>query len=290
MARPIKEGLNYFPLDVDIDQDDKIAIIEALHGIEGFGVVIKLLMKIYKEGYFYEWNNREQILFSKRVNVDINTVKEIVNDCINEGLFCKNMFDAHNILTSKGIQKRYLEAIKRRKEVTFLEKFYLIDDPKSIIGTSNISIFVVDDNNNKVNVNINSVNANISTQRKENKRKKEYINNSPKSEIPNDVEKQFLEWWELYGKKEGRAKCLAKFKTILKKIDFETIKLGTERYLKHLENLKSVGAFVPQKKNPLTFLNGAHWEDEYTIQPQTQLALAQPRQSRFIDLDLGEGD
>ena len=29
MARPIKEGLEYFPLDCDIDQDDKIALIEA---------------------------------------------------------------------------------------------------------------------------------------------------------------------------------------------------------------------------------------------------------------------
>ena len=45
MARPVKEGLEYFPLDCDIDQDDKVALIEAQHGIKGFGVVIKLLMK-----------------------------------------------------------------------------------------------------------------------------------------------------------------------------------------------------------------------------------------------------
>ena len=28
MARPQKNGLDYFPLDVDMDQDDKIALIE----------------------------------------------------------------------------------------------------------------------------------------------------------------------------------------------------------------------------------------------------------------------
>lgn len=171
MARPIKQGLDYFPLDVDIDADDKIAIIEALHGIEGFGIIIKLLMKIYKEGYFYEWNKREQILFAKRVNVDINQVNVVVNEAINEGLFNKNLFDQHKILTSKGIQKRYLEAIKRRKEVTFIKDFYLIEDPQNIIGTSNMAIYVVDANNNKVNVNINSVNDNISTQRKGKERK-----------------------------------------------------------------------------------------------------------------------
>ena len=76
MARPQKTGLDYFPLDVDIDQDDKVAIIEAQHGIVGFGIVVKLLMKIYDTGYFYEWTEREQILFSNRVNVNINGVSD----------------------------------------------------------------------------------------------------------------------------------------------------------------------------------------------------------------------
>jgi DnaD/phage-associated family protein len=183
MARPIKEGLDYFPLDVDIDQDDKIQVIEALHGVGGFGVVIKLLMKIYKEGYFYEWNNREQILFSKRVNVNINEVNVIVNDCIKEGLFSKEIFEANHVLTSKGIQRRYLEAAKRRKELEFRKELFLLDIAaiKNILGSSKTNIYLIDVNNNRinvynnsnngVNVNINGVNANINTQRKEKERK-----------------------------------------------------------------------------------------------------------------------
>lgn len=191
MARPIKQGLDYFPLDVDIDSDDKTAMIEALHGIEGFGIVIKLLMKIYKEGYFYEWNKREQILFSKRVNVDINQVIDVVNDCINEGMFNKDMYEQHKILTSKGIQKRYLEAIKRRKEVVFDAKYYLIDDIKPIVGTSNLSVFLVDEDNNRVNVNINSINDNISTQRKgKQNREKEIDNKELKVKKPKTPKKQ----------------------------------------------------------------------------------------------------
>lgn len=87
MARPQKNGLDYFPLDVDIDQDDKVALIEAQHGITGFAIVIKLLMKIYKNSYFYEWTEKEQLLFSKRVNVDINQVNVVINDCVKWGLF-----------------------------------------------------------------------------------------------------------------------------------------------------------------------------------------------------------
>lgn len=171
MARPLKQGLQYFPLDVDMDQDDKIAMIEAFHGIEGFGVVIKLLSKIYKEGYFYEWTKREQVLFSKRINVDINSVLAVVNDCVNEGIFNKKLFEEHHVLTSKGIQSRYLEAAKRRKEVTFIKEYLLIPDVKSIIGKNKIDVFLQRLGENEVYVNINpdsdGDNVNKSTQRKE---------------------------------------------------------------------------------------------------------------------------
>ena len=108
MARPQKDGLDYFPLDVDIDQDDKIQLIEAQFGVIGFGIVIKLLMKIYKEGYFYEWTEKEQLLFSRRVNVDINQVNDVINECLKWGLFDQKLYEEYHILTSKGIQRRYM--------------------------------------------------------------------------------------------------------------------------------------------------------------------------------------
>lgn len=181
MARHPKVGLDYFPLDVDVDQDAKIAMVEAVHGPCGFAVAIKLLMKIYQKGYFCEWDKREQILFAKRINVDINTVTEIVNDCINEGLFNRELYETYNILTSKGIQKRYLEAVKRRQQVTFNRNYFLIGDTiQDIVGTSSISIIVVNDDEKRIDVNINPKNvadtshdANISTQSKVKESKEE---------------------------------------------------------------------------------------------------------------------
>ncbi|MEL3959681.1 Lin1244/Lin1753 domain-containing protein [Caldifermentibacillus hisashii] len=155
MARPAKEGLDYFPLDVDIDQDDKIALIEAQHGVTGFAVVIKLLMKIYKNSYFYEWTEKEQLLFSKRVNVDINKVNAIINDCVKWGFFNKELFETYEILTSKGIQRRYLEAVGRRNKV-IIEKKYLLLDSEIVNVYKNLVI--VDDNplSNVVNDDINT--------------------------------------------------------------------------------------------------------------------------------------
>ena len=64
MARPIKKGLSYFSLDCDTDS--KIEYIEAIHGLEGFAVVIKLWQRIYKEeGYYLTWNKKSKLLFCR---------------------------------------------------------------------------------------------------------------------------------------------------------------------------------------------------------------------------------
>jgi len=163
MARPQKVGLDYFPLDVDIDQDDKVAIIEAQYGIKGFGIVIKLFMHIYKNSYYYEWTEKEQLLFSKRVNVNINEVNDVVNDCIKWGLFDKQLFQKYKILTSRGVQKRYFEITKRRQRVEVIKEYLLLSE-------NDINVY-----NNLVIVNINSDSSNenddINPQSKEKKSK-----------------------------------------------------------------------------------------------------------------------
>lgn len=165
MARPKKEGLDYFPLDVDMDQDDKIALIEAKHGLIGFSIVVKLLMKIYKNSYFYKWSEKEHLLFSSRINADINSISNVINDCINWGLFDEKNYKEFSILTSKGIQERYVEAISRRKEVVFIEE-YLMINPVEHIGNSRIKIKIVNSNKNLINVDINPNNDNDNPQSK----------------------------------------------------------------------------------------------------------------------------
>ena len=178
MVRPRKAGIDYFPIDVYMDQDDKVQMIEAIHGIAGFGLLVRLLMKIYQEGYYYEWTEKEQILFSKRVNVDINEVNTFINSCIKWEVFNPKIYEKYKILTSKGIQKRFLEAAKRRNSITLIKEYLLLhsDDMKDFS-----QIVIVDIN--EVNVDINEENADIGTQRiEENRiaknRKEEYEENA----------------------------------------------------------------------------------------------------------------
>lgn len=133
MARPNKQGVDYFPLDVHLD--DKFKFVEIKYKLEGFAIVVKLLQKIYSCGYWYRWTEDEALLFSDYIRADFGLVSKVVNECLEREVFDKNMYEKHNILTSKGIQKRYKEIVRRRKDVEVMEDYLLIDN---IIGVNDV--------------------------------------------------------------------------------------------------------------------------------------------------------
>lgn len=128
MARYKKAGLDYFPVNVDIESDDKLMMIEANYGLVGFAVILKLYAKIYKEyGYYYQFRNREASLFAKKQSISKDQVDKIVESAIEERIFDRDIFEKYEILTSKGIQARYFDAIKRRNEFLVFKEILLID-------------------------------------------------------------------------------------------------------------------------------------------------------------------
>jgi hypothetical protein len=125
MARPNKVGLDYFPMDVDTDE--KIELIEAKHGLVGFAIVVKLYQRIYKSGCYLEWNEEKILVFKKSVNVDIEVINEVIDDCLKYGIFDKILFVKYKILTSSGIQKRFISACDRRKYVELIKDYIIVD-------------------------------------------------------------------------------------------------------------------------------------------------------------------
>lgn len=144
MARPTKQGIDYFPLDVEFDDKHQLYLIDK--GATGLGVLVAIWQIIYSNGGYYILANSDlPLLVKKRVSVDINEVNACINSMIERGVFDKNLHDQFGILTSRGIQKRFFEAAKRKKEVVYNSDFVLID----------VSAY-----KNLVNVNINPVNVN----------------------------------------------------------------------------------------------------------------------------------
>ena len=128
MARAGKVGIDYFSHDTDIMSDNKIRFIKAKHGLLGYAVFLRLLENIYSEnGYFVKIDEKFNILFADDNKIDLNVYILILNDCIDEGLFNKDMYLKYKILTSKRIQMNYIAAIERRKSVDVMKEYLLIN-------------------------------------------------------------------------------------------------------------------------------------------------------------------
>lgn len=136
MARPLKLGLDYFPLDVNMDDD--VELLEAECGLEGYAILIKLWQKIYSNGYYMEWNEDVALLFSRKINSNINTVNSVVNTCLRRGIFDKSINEKYGILTSPGIQKRYLIACNQSK------RKYIRMDKRYILVNSDYTKFITE--------------------------------------------------------------------------------------------------------------------------------------------------
>lgn len=114
-------------------------------------------------------------------------------------------------------------------------------------------------------------------------------NNNTKQTPLVDSNELFEEWWGVYRKKVDKKKCSAKYKTLLKTHKHQEMMAGTKRYFDHLEGLKKRGEFSPNPKNPLTFLNGENFNDEYETVGQTvHVPTAKPTPFK-LDLTAGEG-
>ena len=127
-----KVGLDYLPLDIDFFQDEKIQFVSAKYGMRGEIVAVRLLCKIYRQGYYAEWNDDVSLLFARSVGdgCDSEFVNDVVNELIKRDFFDNGMFVRHGILTSRGIQKRYFEATVKRKNVVCERRFLLVDVSK----------------------------------------------------------------------------------------------------------------------------------------------------------------
>lgn len=151
----MNNGINYFPLNVHLD--DKFELIEAEFGLKGFAIVVKLFQKIYgQQGYYCEWTEDVALLFGKNVGLGGDAVSEIARAAIKRGIFDSELYDKYQILTSRGIQERYFEAVSRRKEVEVRKEYLLIKVDQIY---KNVRIL-------NENVNISSKNVNISEQKK----------------------------------------------------------------------------------------------------------------------------
>lgn len=115
MARPLKQGLDYFPIVTDWDQ--KMKLIRARFGLFGVGTIVAIFQEIYAEGYAKKWDEDAQLLFSSTNGTTIQAVKEVLDFAILKDIFSQKIYEKSETLTSHGIQTHWLFVVKESKRV-----------------------------------------------------------------------------------------------------------------------------------------------------------------------------
>lgn len=175
-GRPTKQGIDYFPMDVGFFTDVKIRKISRACGSQSTSILICLLCNIYKdEGYYILWDEDLPFVISDTVGVSEGAVKEVLIKSLQVGFFDQELYEKYRILTSSGIQKRFLLATYQRKETTIIPE-YLINCANNPINCTNNSINHSDNEQSKSKVKVNR------------KKRKEEENNKETS--PNGEEKK----------------------------------------------------------------------------------------------------
>lgn len=198
MARPIKKGIEYFPLDTQFD--DKIELLIAEKGAISLSILITLWQLIYSnEGYFIDYNEDLIFLIKRRLLIDETLISDVINATIKRNIFDKDLYEQYKILTSKAIQKRYFLISKKKKNLVVKKEFFLLD----INEYSNIVITEITGINSEitsVNSEITGVFPEITTQIKEKKIKEKeikeniYFENNFLQYLP----EEFIPTWKQY--------------------------------------------------------------------------------------------
>lgn len=91
MGRPVKTGLDYFPLDTS--WDIKMKLLKAKFHLLGIGCMTELFKDIYHEGYALKWDEDTKLLFADDNSIELQTLEEIVKFALSRGIFSQPVFD-----------------------------------------------------------------------------------------------------------------------------------------------------------------------------------------------------
>lgn len=130
MARPIKDGVDYFPIDTDFYIDDKVRLLRSEFGAKGMYLLNYILCEIYKKsGYFMKWDESKCYLVSDGAGCGCSPtfVDEFIKGCVRCQFFDERVFEAYGVITSAGIQRRYIRMVLNRDYITFFEEYFLLD-------------------------------------------------------------------------------------------------------------------------------------------------------------------
>lgn len=233
----------YFSHDSNARNDEKILMLRAEHGSEGYGIYWVLVEMMFESsGTSLHHNKVKGIAVSS--NIDITVLEGVINTCITEELF-----------VSDGT-KFWSESLKRRKG-----KYQEMKEKKSIAGRKGMAKrWGKQEEDNGVITDDNTTNNSVIT--KDNKGKERKINKSKVKE--SNYLSEFETFWKLYPKRIDRKKAYEKFQSAAKIHDVQLIIDGARKYAEQCHVNVTQKQFI---KHPTTFLNAESFLNDFELTP-----------------------
>ncbi len=134
MARPISNGLSYFPLDVDFYTDKKIRALKGHYGADGIMTYIILLCEIYRgKGYYVVADEDFIDCFSDTLGFSVEKTRQIISYLCGRSLFDNTLFTSVNVLTAKSVQQRYQHAKKgAKRDIEVADRLWLLPESDTL--------------------------------------------------------------------------------------------------------------------------------------------------------------
>ena len=127
----INKGIPYFPTPANFFDEEIMELLEAKFGVLASYIVLRLLCKIYKEGYYISWGKEQSLIFIRKVGGGIKEeiMEKVMELLLEKGFFHKETYEQYGVLTSERIQEVWFEATTRRK-IDFSQLPYILENRK----------------------------------------------------------------------------------------------------------------------------------------------------------------
>lgn len=227
----------YFSHDSNARNDQKMLQLRAVYGAEGYGW-FWILIEMMRDANAYRLHYDGRYSFTaiaKELGCTDDEAKKFVDDCIDEfSLFTK----IDGSFYSESLLRRMGQVEARREKARESAKVRWERNANALQTQSERNAIKGKEKKGKEKKSITPASAG------------DTADLSPAE----PWKAEFEQFWNAYAKKTGRPACETKFR-----------KLRAEDRALILERVPAYVASTPEvkyRKNPLTYLNGRHWEDE----------------------------
>ena len=113
MGRKRQEGLTKFQYPTDLNDNDDVCKLMHLHkGAAAKAIYITMIEHILKQGYYIKVCDFNYFRFAISLFESEEKVRDVLNTCVQLGLFDKTMFQRYGVYTSRFIQEIFTNSKK----------------------------------------------------------------------------------------------------------------------------------------------------------------------------------